>query len=34
MGIPDKYLGGMEDLKTELPPEGLFELRGVYVDHL
>ena len=33
--MPDEYLGGMEDLKTEPPPEELFELRGVtYVDHL
>ena len=27
--MPDKYLGGMEDLKTEPPPEELFELRGL-----
>jgi len=33
--MPDEYLGGMEDLKTEPPLKLLFELRGVnYVDHL
>ena len=26
--MPDEYLGGMEDLKTEPPPEGLFELQN------
>jgi hypothetical protein len=35
VGVPDEYLGGMEDLKTELLLKQLFALRGViYVDHL